>query len=143
MSIRSITLAAAFLFASAAAASSATVTVQVNDIESGEGQIYVGLCDRGFEEALCIDGKFQAARPGTMTFTFENVPPGTYAIAAYHDVNGNGRMDTGTFSLPKEPYGFSNDVGRIAPPNFLAATIPVSSPGATITVRMARMIFGG
>ncbi|HSP26504.1 MAG TPA: DUF2141 domain-containing protein [Saliniramus sp.] len=143
MSIRSITLGAAFLFASVAAASSATVTVQVNDIESGEGQIYVGLCDRGFEEALCIDGKFQAARPGTMTFTFENVPPGTYAIAAYHDVNGNGRMDTGTFSLPKEPYGFSNDVGRIAPPNFLAATIPVSSPGATITVRMARMIFGG
>jgi uncharacterized protein (DUF2141 family) len=143
MNIRSITLGAALLISSAAAASSATVTVQVNDIESAEGQIYVGLCDRGFEESLCIDGKFQAARHGTMTFTFENVPPGTYAIAAYHDVNGNGRMDTGTFSLPKEPYGFSNDVGRIAPPNFLAATFPVSSPGVTVSVRMARMIFGG
>jgi uncharacterized protein (DUF2141 family) len=46
------------------------------------------------------------------------------------------------FGLPQEPYGFSNDVGRFAPPNFLAATFPVSSPGATVDVRMARMRFG-
>lgn len=143
MSIKATALSAALLMSSIAIAQGATVTVQVNDIESAEGQIYVGLCDRGFDEALCLDGKFQPARPGTMTFVFENVPPGTYAIAAYHDVNGNGRMDTGTFSLPREPYGFSNDVGRIAPPNFLAATFPVSSPGVAVNVRMARMIFGG
>jgi uncharacterized protein (DUF2141 family) len=52
-------------------------------------------------------------------------------------------MDTGTFSLPIEPYGFSNDVGRIAPPNFLNATFPVSSQAVTVDVRMARMRFGG
>jgi len=142
MHIRSITLGAALAIARAAVAQSATVTVQVTDIESADGQIYVGLCDRGFDEASCVDGRFQPARPGTMTFTFENVSPGTYAVAAYHDVNGNGRMDTGMFGLPQEPYGFSNDVGRIAPPNFLAATFPVSSPGVTVDVRMARMRFG-
>lgn len=137
------TLSCIALLASAAIAQAATVTVRVSDVESSDGQVYVGLCDRGFEEALCVGGAFKPAQPGAMTFTFENVAPGTYAIAAYHDVNGNGRMDTGTFSLPTEPYGFSNDVGRIAPPNFLNATFPVSSPGATVDVRMARMRFGG
>ena len=137
------TLTAIAFLAGAAVSHAATVTVRVTDVESGEGQVYVGLCDRGFEEALCIDGAFKPARPGTMVFTFENVTPGTYAIAAYHDVNGNGRMDTGMFSLPVEPYGFSNDVGRIAPPNFLNATFAVSSPGVTVEVRMARMRFGG
>ena len=143
MLLRLLTLSAIGLFANAAAAHSASVTVRVSDVESSDGQVYVGLCDRGFEEALCVDGAFKPARPGTMTFTFDNVPPGMYAIAAYHDVNGNGRMDTGTFSLPIEPYGFSNDVGRIAPPNFKNATFPVSSPGVAVDLRMARMRFGG
>ena len=143
MNVHLLTLTAAALLASAAIAQAASVTVRVSDVESSEGQVYVGLCDRGFEEALCVDGAFKSARPGTMTFTFDNVAPGTYAIAAYHDVNGNGRMDTGTFSLPIEPYGFSNDVGRIAPPNFLNATFPVSSQAVTVDVRMARMRFGG
>jgi uncharacterized protein (DUF2141 family) len=138
--ISRLAIALVVLAGSAAFAQAATVTVQVNDVESAEGQVYVGLCDRGFEEAACVDGKFAPARPGTMVFTFENVPPGLYAIAAYHDVNGNGRMDTGTFGLPREPYGFSNDVGRLAPPNFLNATFAVQSD-VTVTVRMARMRF--
>lgn len=140
MFVRHAVIAGIALAASAAAAQAATVTVQVNDVESAEGQVYVGLCDRGFDEASCIDGKFAPARAGAMVFTFQNVPPGMYAIAAYHDVNGNGRMDTGMFGLPREPYGFSNDVGRIAPPNFLNATFAVQSD-VTVTVRMARMRF--
>ncbi|MCC5976927.1 MAG: DUF2141 domain-containing protein [Salinarimonas sp.] len=117
----------------------ATVTVQVSDVESAEGQVYVGLCDRGFAEERCLDGRFQPAQPGTMRFTFENVPVGMYAVAAYHDINMNERMDTNIIGLPREPYGFSNDVGRRAPPNFSAAQVPVTAPSTTINVRMARM----
>ncbi|MGY6568493.1 MAG: DUF2141 domain-containing protein [Salinarimonas sp.] len=128
---------------STVSAQTATVTVRVTDVESNEGQVYVGLCDRGFSESECFDGRFQPARQGTMTFVFENVPVGVYAVAAYHDVNMNGRMDTSFLGLPREPYGFSNDVGRRGPPNFLAAQFPVGSPSVTVNVRMARMRFGG
>ncbi len=36
------------------------------------------------------------------------VPPGTYAIIAHHDRNGNGALDRPLFQLPLEPYGYSN-----------------------------------
>lgn len=39
-----------------------------------------------------------------VSFTFEHVPAGTYAIRAFQDVNDNGKMDIGTFG-PKEPWG--------------------------------------
>lgn len=131
--------AAAEAIAQSSGMRTATVTVRVSDVESAEGQVYVGLCDRGFQEDRCFDGRFQPARPGTMSFTFENVPVGMYAVAAYHDINMNERMDTNFIGLPREPYGFSNDVGRRAPPNFSMAQVPVNAPATTIDVRLARM----
>lgn len=41
---------------------------------------------------------------GKMSFTFHNVPQGTYGIQCFQDVNGNGKLDTGMFG-PKEPWG--------------------------------------
>jgi uncharacterized protein (DUF2141 family) len=130
---------AAEAIAQSGATRTATVTVRVSDVESAEGQVYVGLCDRGFSEDRCFDGRFQPASPGTMTFVFENVPVGMYAVAAYHDINMNERMDTNIIGLPREPYGFSNDVGRRGPPNFRTAQVPVNPPETTIDVRLARM----
>lgn len=37
-------------------------------------------------------------------FEFEEVPAGTYGIRCFQDVNGNGKLDIGTFG-PKEPWG--------------------------------------
>lgn len=127
------------VFAQSGEPRTVTVTVRVSDVESAAGQVYVGLCDRGFSEDRCLDGRFKPATPGTMTFSFENVPVGMYAVAAYHDINMDERMDSNFFGLPREPYGFSNDVGRRAPPNFSMAQVPVTARTATIDVRLARM----
>ncbi|HEY9219761.1 MAG TPA: DUF2141 domain-containing protein, partial [Phenylobacterium sp.] len=39
---------------------------------------------------------------------FADLPPGRYAVMAYHDRNGDGRLNTLPVGLPTEPYGFSN-----------------------------------
>lgn len=31
---------------------------------------------------------------------------GTYALAAFHDLNNNGKLDRNFFGIPTEPYGF-------------------------------------
>jgi len=36
------------------------------------------------------------------------IPPGTYAIACYHDENDNGKLDTNFLGIPKEGTGASN-----------------------------------
>lgn len=53
---------------------------------------------------------------------FPSLPPGKYAVSAYADANGNGRVDRNFLGLPVEQYGFSNNArGRFGPPAFAEA----------------------
>lgn len=43
------------------------------------------------------------------TCVFDDLPPGTYAVAVVHDENGNGRLDKNFLGIPTEGYGVSNN----------------------------------
>jgi uncharacterized protein (DUF2141 family) len=54
----------------------------------------------------------------SLEFTVE-LPEGEYAISLYHDVNENNELDTGSYGIPIEAYGFSNNVkGFMGAPSF-------------------------
>lgn len=74
---------------------------------------------------------------GPVVARFENLPAGDYAVKAFHDVNGDGRMNTNPFGMPTEPYAFSNNaVGNMGPARWDRARFPVSGETAqTITLR--------
>ncbi|MFM7972651.1 MAG: DUF2141 domain-containing protein [Betaproteobacteria bacterium] len=40
---------------------------------------------------------------------FDELPPGTYAVAVVHDENGNGKLDKNFLGIPSEGYGDSNN----------------------------------
>lgn len=40
---------------------------------------------------------------------FDDLEPGTYALSAYHDANGNNRLDTNFLGIPTERTGASNN----------------------------------
>ncbi|CAL1690294.1 hypothetical protein MMB232_00416 [Brevundimonas subvibrioides] len=68
---------------------------------------------------------------GERTVTFDGLPDGDYGVKAFHDVNGNGRMDTNPFGMPTEPFAFSNNaVGNMGPAGWDRAHFAVS--GATV-----------
>lgn len=68
--------------------------------------------------------KVTEANRASLTVSFDDIPDGTYAIGAFHDVNGNRQLDTSGFGLPTEPYGFSRNArGMFGPPNYKDATI--------------------
>lgn len=71
-------------------------------------------------------------RAGAVTsVAFTGLVPGRYAVAAFHDTDGNGDLTLWPIGLPREAYGFSNDArGRFGPPPFDAAAIDVSARGA-------------
>ena len=53
-----------------------------------------------------------------------------YAIAAYYDTNGNGRLDKNIFGAPTEPYGFSGNVRpRFSAPTFRQAAFKFERAG--------------
>ena len=66
-----------------------------------------------------------------------DLPPGEYAIKAFQDLNGNGKLDTNWIGIPSEPYGFSNDVmGVMGPPSFSQAGFAHGPSGTSIRFRM-------
>lgn len=75
------------------------------------------------------------------TVVFEDVPAGRYAVSAYHDEDGDGRLDRMWFPfplMPSEPYAIAN--GAFAPvskPAFTRALIDVEPPSTDTTLSLS------
>lgn len=68
---------------------------------------------------------------------FEDLPPGTYAIAVAHDENMNGKLDTNALGIPTEGYGFSNDAkGWLSAPSFSAASFSYDGQNLDMTITL-------
>jgi uncharacterized protein (DUF2141 family) len=68
---------------------------------------------------------------------FADIPPGTYALAVFHDENMNGTLDTNWLGIPTEGYGFSNDVkASLGPPAFAAASFACDGRTREMTIRL-------
>jgi uncharacterized protein (DUF2141 family) len=68
---------------------------------------------------------------------FEDIPPGTYAMAVIHDENMNGKLDTNRLGIPREGYGFSNDAkGWLGPPSFSAASFRYDGRSLDLTMSL-------
>jgi len=110
------------------------------------GVVFLSICRdaAGFEdsveneseEASCVN---KAGEVGPKNFEINGMlPHGEYAIAIFVDANGNGKMDKNFLGIPKEQYGFSNNVmGRMAAPSFEQAKFEVTGPTIqNITLRI-------
>ena len=68
---------------------------------------------------------------------FEDIPPGTYALAIIHDENMNGKLDTNWLGIPTEGYGFSNDVkALLGVPSLSAASFQYDGGPLDLTISL-------
>ena len=140
--LRLATAAAALLLTAAPAFAQTADSKLVLTFETGArtGQVMVAL----YDSAAAFDGASSSpvaatAIPasGPVVATFGNLPAGDYAVKAFHDVNGDGQMNTNPFGMPTEPYAFSNNaVGNMGPARWDRAHFAVSGETAqTISIR--------
>ncbi len=62
------------------------------------------------------------------SLVFHGVPAGRYAVAAFHDANGNGKLDKYIFGAPRESWGMSGNARpRMRAPRFDEAMVEVSA----------------
>jgi uncharacterized protein (DUF2141 family) len=67
---------------------------------------------------------------------FEDIPTGTYALAVIHEIM-NGKLDTNLLGIPKEGYGFSNDVKAVrGAPSFSDASFPYDGQDLNFTLSL-------
>ncbi|CAM4191693.1 DUF2141 domain-containing protein [Gillisia limnaea] len=106
------------VFAYSQTENTSTVTVNVNNLSTDEGFLLIGI----YTEKIFMKStpKYTAKgeiKNGSSTITFEGIPPGSYAISGFHDLNGNNKMDFQPTGKPGEPYGISkNNINPNGPP---------------------------
>jgi uncharacterized protein (DUF2141 family) len=112
----------------------AELKISFSNLKEAKGQLYVAVyatesdflnTDRVYAKQIV-----PVKQAGNLEMTFA-LPPGKYAVSCFHDVNGNGKLDTNLVGIPSEPYGFSNNARpRFRPPYWSEASFSVS--GGTI-----------
>jgi uncharacterized protein (DUF2141 family) len=113
--------------------------LSVEGLRNTEGQLIVFLFNDADSFPTKRDKAFRMKTvPSTsarINVSFDNVPPGTYGAAVYHDENSNGKMDRHWYGPPKEGYGASNDAtGTFGPPSFSDAQFKFQRSQDTIKV---------
>ena len=125
-------------------ASAADLTVRIEGVRSADGDIRVALHRRAdgvdFPDSAGIlkTAMRPAGKAGDLVFA--GLAPGDYAIAAFHDEDRDGDLNTNLLGMPTEGYGFSNEArGTFGPPGFDAAafTIKAGDSQPAVTVKLS------
>ncbi len=105
------------------------LTVIVDHIEKISGKLEVSLYNNAKtfpKDNVEYMTRSVPVRSDTVKCIFY-IPPGTYAIALYHDANNNNKCDENLLGIPEEGFGFSNNVKPLAsPPSFNSCKFRVS-----------------
>jgi uncharacterized protein (DUF2141 family) len=108
--IMAVSVTIAIQLIACAAAKKCTISGEV--LIKVKAPVYIQLVDREVFEgtknklgyAAIIQIGDDEVKKGRAPFSFTNVVPGVYAIRAFQDTNGNGKLDSGKLG-PQEPWG--------------------------------------
>ncbi len=136
-----LTLTASFALAGDAGTNSkqtGQLQVIIVGLESAEGKVMVGLF-ASKEDYTSGKAPFKGCpveiKDRKATCTLADIPYGTYAIKAFHDKNGNGKLDKNFMGIPNEPYGFSNNArGQFGPAKWEDAKFTLNAKNMTMEI---------
>lgn len=116
----------------------ARLDIELTGIENDHGTVRVAVCTpETFATKHCPFEGAAAAKPGSVVVSVDGIPPGRYAVQAYHDEDGDGRLRRGLFGIPAEAIGFSRDARvRLGAPSFEDAAIDVTEPATATQFRL-------
>jgi uncharacterized protein (DUF2141 family) len=128
------------LAAEAEPSASATIRAVVSEVRNRSGRVGCSVYDsaEGFpsESAKAIQRHWVEIAGSSVVCEFTGLRPGTYAVAVFHDENGNGKLDKGLFGKPTEGWGTSNNVQHsFSAPSFEESKVTLS-PGATLELAL-------
>ena len=117
------------------------ITVSVEGLRSSSGLVAITLYADNPRKFLVKNGSLYVGRvpahAGTTTGCIYVPRPGVYAIAIYHDENGNQQFDRTGIGLPAEGYGFANNPGTLAGlPSFQSVRLAIPRAGLLTRVRL-------
>jgi uncharacterized protein (DUF2141 family) len=129
------------LLASAASqAEPGTLVVTLNNVRDTTGNLRASLYrdpDSFRKEDKALQVVSIPAIRGDARLEFKDVPPGRYAIMAYHDADADGRLDLRLGMFPTEGYGLSNNPQVFGPPKFADSAFEVGGTETSVNISMS------
>lgn len=118
------------------------IRVSVKAVRSAKGHMLVSLYrdNKGYpDNPSAAYRKAQVdISNGEASVLFSGLPAGEYAVSILHDENDDQKMNKNNLGLPREGYGFSNNVvGAFGPPSWNRARFSHRSQSlTTIQIRV-------
>lgn len=123
------------------AGSKTVFMIAVNGASSDKGTIRIAIYDKpeGFNDvnkAIFRKSVRVEGGSGYCPMLIESLPA-RFAVAAYHDANDNGVLDSNYLNIPQESYGFTNRArGLFGPPPYQDAQMDCPPPGTELRVEI-------
>ena len=128
-----------FLWFGASTIPVSKLKIEILNIQKSGGTLRVGIYKPGekFKTASpFVNRQIRIEQVGNQRVEFE-LPPGTYAVALYHDLNDNNKIDKYFFGYPKEPFGLSNNFRPLfSAPKFQDCALDLPEQGKSISIRL-------
>lgn len=88
----------------------------VTNIKEAKGQLMIAVYDSAeffLTDSVFVGFQVEITHEGDTPVRIPDLQPGHYAISIFHDKNRNEKLDKRKIiRVPKEPYGFSNNVRK-------------------------------
>lgn len=87
--------------------------IKISNIEKLKGEIKVGVFNTAtnfLKEGAAIKNYSIKVDNNTATLIITDLPKGEYAVSMYHDENSDNECNRNFIGIPKEAYGFSNNI---------------------------------
>lgn len=122
-------------------AQESTLTVTITEIKPGPGLVRMAVCDQPGhfpdKPVLSFSIPKSEIKNNTLKIEVQNLLEGSYAISLLDDTNKDGKMELGLLGIPKEGFGFSNDIRpRGKAPPFEKCTFSVKKGENNLAIRM-------
>lgn len=121
MELRTVACLSGLVLAGSVWAAESSLEVELAGVSHERGQVRVGL----YSDAKTFRKEAQAhavltapAASGAVKVRFESLPAGRYAVMAYHDEDGSGKLNLRLGMFPTEGYGLSRNPKVYGPPAF-------------------------
>ena len=123
------------------------LAVTIKGLKNSKGQVCFSLfsSSRGFpsNKKRAVQAKCVKLGKNSTQLKIPSLKAGTYAMAIFHDSNGDGNLNTNYLGIPKEGFGFSrNPRVFTGPPKFGDSAVFVVGSSTNIHINLNYLLGG-
>ncbi len=134
-------LSALIVMVGAASAVADELCVTIKEVVPHGGTLMVALYNnaQSYKAERYVMGQEVAPNSSEVNTCFAGLLSGNYAVAAFQDTNGSGKLEKNFLGAPMKPYGFSRDAkAMFGPPDFEDIAVALGSGRAETVLTLKR-----